>query len=328
MIKRLDKLARDFIWKGDDAETKSSGHCLVRWSMVQRPKELGGLGIKDLEKFGKALRQRWLWHNWNQVDKSWKGLQVPCTKEERNLFAENARIQIGDGKSTLFWHDSWIGQRPLKLSLPNLFQVARFKNRTVAKEMTNNNWIRSVRNITTTPQIREYVLLWNSLSEVTLNEDNTDSAVWTKSDSGVYNATSAYKAQFKHTTRPFKTKRLWKAKAEPKVILFAWTAMHEKVLTADVLEAKGWDDNVICPLCLQELETNHHLLIDCSFARQVLHLVNTWQAGPDLSLMPATTGRGGELAATYHQPDDGCTKERPNRQSSLYLVEHLEGAKS
>lgn len=78
--------------------------------------------------------------------------------------------------------------------------------------------------------------------------------------------------------------------AEPKVILFPWTVMHEKVLTAGILEAMGWDNNVICPLCLQELlETNYHLLIDCPFARKVLHLVNTWQDGPNLIAMPATT---------------------------------------
>jgi hypothetical protein len=31
------------------------GHCLINWQVCTRPKHLGGLGIKDLEKFSRAL---------------------------------------------------------------------------------------------------------------------------------------------------------------------------------------------------------------------------------------------------------------------------------
>jgi hypothetical protein len=41
----------------------------VNWQTYLRPKNLGGLGIKDLEKFNRALRLRWLWHNWDQQEK-------------------------------------------------------------------------------------------------------------------------------------------------------------------------------------------------------------------------------------------------------------------
>jgi hypothetical protein len=33
------------------------------------PKSGGGLGIKDLKKFGRALRMRWLWHRWDTKEK-------------------------------------------------------------------------------------------------------------------------------------------------------------------------------------------------------------------------------------------------------------------
>jgi hypothetical protein len=49
-------------------------HCLVNWQTCLRPKKLGGLGIKDLEKFNRALRLRWLWFSWDAEDKTWKHL--------------------------------------------------------------------------------------------------------------------------------------------------------------------------------------------------------------------------------------------------------------
>jgi hypothetical protein len=38
--------------------------CLVKWDVVCRPKDLGGLGIHNLKCFGRALKQRWLWYQW------------------------------------------------------------------------------------------------------------------------------------------------------------------------------------------------------------------------------------------------------------------------
>jgi hypothetical protein len=60
---RIDRFRRSFLWKGKDHEHIRGGHCLVNWQACMRPKKLGGLGIKDLEKFSRALHLRWLWHN-------------------------------------------------------------------------------------------------------------------------------------------------------------------------------------------------------------------------------------------------------------------------
>jgi hypothetical protein len=55
-IKDVDQFCRSFLWRGKDPDKVRGGHCLVTWKVSARPKIWGGLGIKDLEKYGKALR--------------------------------------------------------------------------------------------------------------------------------------------------------------------------------------------------------------------------------------------------------------------------------
>jgi hypothetical protein len=58
----MDKLRRRFLWAGD--QELHGGKCKVNWSRVCRPLKHGGLGIIDLQRFGGALRLRWLWYEW------------------------------------------------------------------------------------------------------------------------------------------------------------------------------------------------------------------------------------------------------------------------
>lgn len=73
-IKQIDRFRRGFFWKGHDLARIKGGHYLINWKTCTTPKKLGGLGFKDLEKFNRALRLRWLWHQWDSTTKPWKNL--------------------------------------------------------------------------------------------------------------------------------------------------------------------------------------------------------------------------------------------------------------
>jgi hypothetical protein len=58
-IKNIDRFRRSFFWRGKSPNQVTGGHCLVNWLTCLRPRKWGGLGFKDLEKFGRALRLKW-----------------------------------------------------------------------------------------------------------------------------------------------------------------------------------------------------------------------------------------------------------------------------
>lgn len=99
-IKKMNKITRSFLWKGK--EEANGGHCLVNWSKVCRPRNLGGLGVPDLERFSRALRLRWLWFEWTCPNKPWVGTPPPVNKCDRALFSASTVVHIGDGRKATF----------------------------------------------------------------------------------------------------------------------------------------------------------------------------------------------------------------------------------
>ena len=98
----MDRLAQNFIWSADDNDNAGAGRSLVNWKLVCSPKILGGLGVTDLERFGRALRLRWPWYEWVDPNRPWVGTDLPCTESDMALFRASTTITIEDGKRASF----------------------------------------------------------------------------------------------------------------------------------------------------------------------------------------------------------------------------------
>jgi hypothetical protein len=89
---------------------------------------------------------------------------------DRHLFFSSTWVQIGNGKTTPFWEARWLlGSTPKDLA-PHLFECARYKGRTIATELKNNNWIKNLQDISSTTHLEEFTLLFMALSDVQLND--------------------------------------------------------------------------------------------------------------------------------------------------------------
>jgi hypothetical protein len=133
LIKEIDRLRRSFLWRGETPNKVYGGHSIINWPTTYRPKEKGGLGILDLERFARALRLRWLWFQWKYRDRAWNGLDLLVDGQDKDLFAASTVVTIGDGKLALFWHSSWVHGTTPKNIAPTLFKKAKKKKFNGAK---------------------------------------------------------------------------------------------------------------------------------------------------------------------------------------------------
>lgn len=170
-IKELDKIRRKFLWAGN--QKLHGGKCKLSWARILRPLDRGGLGIHDLEKFGRALRLRWLWQEWKTPDKPWHGSELPVDQVDRALFAAATAVTVGDGRTVKFWTDSWLhGIAPVAL-FPNLHKHSKRRNRAVVDALQDSKWVDDVNYNWTTKLMSEYVLLSGLVTELDNDRDVT-----------------------------------------------------------------------------------------------------------------------------------------------------------
>jgi hypothetical protein len=122
---------------------------------------------------GIALRTRWQWLRRTDPERPWQGL--PHLKDEaaEEVFQTLARIEVGDGKSVLFWRDRWIKGFIAAEIAPLISEmvIIRRKNaRKVADALPNNAWIKDLAGLMSIEGCIQCVRLWEAIDRVGRNE--------------------------------------------------------------------------------------------------------------------------------------------------------------
>ena len=224
--------------------------------------------MKNIECFSRALRLRWEWFRWDEVDRPWKGTPTPCDSSDKQLFSSCTTIQLGDGSLASFWMDRWLnGVAPAVLA-SEIFKLTRLKRLSVKEAMDNGRWMKGLQRMHTDAQIEQFVRLWGEVQNVMLS-NNRDSISWDLTANAAYSACSAYEIQFAARIAMPGLDRVWRCKMEGKVKFYLWLLLQNRNWTADHLRARGWSHNSMCRLCDQQEETAEHLTLSCCYAKEV-----------------------------------------------------------
>jgi hypothetical protein len=228
---------------------------------------LGGLGISDLARSGIALRVRWVWNDHTEG-------RAPASKERAALalFQAATTFNLGNGKSTFFWTDRWLHGKCIQAAAPTLFAALcpRKIKSTVHEALQGNAWVHLAGSFTA-QFLLEFSHLCDLLEDVQLS-DEPDTFSWRFSKDHSYSAASTYGGMFLGSSPVLGAKLLWKTAAPHRVRFFFWLCLHGRCWTGDRRFQHGLQPSNLCVMCNQEPETMDHILIGCSFSREVWHI--------------------------------------------------------
>ena len=149
----------------------------VKWSLIELPKELGGLGVGNIMHKNLILLFKWWWRFSESDNTLWKrilmsvyeikGLKASSdvfikvkdgiwsqmlsddvgTSKIRTIIEEGMLLNVGCGDSILFWHDRWCEAGPLKGAFPRLFTLSLQKNLFINKmdDWNEGTWSWNIR---------------------------------------------------------------------------------------------------------------------------------------------------------------------------------------
>ncbi|WVZ68219.1 hypothetical protein U9M48_017182 [Paspalum notatum var. saurae] len=274
-------ICRRFFWAGADSSVR--GKCAVNWPAVARPFEHGGLGVLDLRLMGFALSDLLILlcpsgsgFSVAQATRHWSSLPLNIAPEVRCLFDASTHWVIGNGESTLFWVDKWIDDKSIGDLAPALLSLVAKRThstQTVARGLSDGQWIRELTGALSVQAIVQYLRLWERLHMVSLQHAVQDRLIWCWSQNGEFLVRSAYLAMHAGSLSFPRLSLIWKTWAPLRVKIFLWLAWRRRHWTGDRRRRHGLEARLECFLCDAAEESGDHLFFRCSFTVDVWHAV-------------------------------------------------------
>jgi len=199
-------------------------------------------------------------------------------------FEDNIRRIMGDGRDALFWHDIWVGEIPLKIKFPCLYELAEDKEWSVAEASrvlgpdggSKRVWRRRLL-AWEEESVRECSVL---LDNIVLQDNVHDAWRWLLDHIQGYIVKGAYR--FLTTTGESLDRTLvddvWQKHIHAKVSLFVWRLLHNRLPTKDNLERRHvlHHTDTACSSGCGELETATHLFLSCDIFSSLWSHIWRW----------------------------------------------------
>jgi len=203
---------------------------------------------------------------------------------DNGWFHESVVRRVGDGESTLFWHDRWCGDVALRERFSRLFDLALNKSITV-KDMFLLGWGEGgggwqwCRKLWVWEEdlLEECRLL---LSDVSLQPFSYDVWQWLLDPSGGYSVRGVYDMLTTQENPQVLQNNdlIWHKHVPLKVSIFAWRLIRDCLPTKTNLALRGVLDTEACQCVLGcgQVEDARHLFLLCPCFGSLWPLVRSW----------------------------------------------------
>ncbi|GJR75216.1 reverse transcriptase zinc-binding domain-containing protein [Tanacetum coccineum] len=280
---------RGFLWCQGDMK---KGKAKVAWDVVCLPKREGGLGIRRLETFNKALISThiWsiitgkesLWVKWIHSYKlkgrcfwdypyrgnmSWGWRKILLVRPlVRPLFW--SRIQ--NGLNTFAWHDTWcsVGHMSNIISNRDIYNAGFRLDAKVNDIILNGEWAWPTHWYDKYPELANLqVPIVTDLDDVVFLRDYDNNEV-------VFSVSEVWNCIRYHNEEVKWFNVVWFSDRIPRHAIHLWLVIKGKLKTQDRL--RRWDINPnntamshLCMFCLQVPDSHDHLYFGCSFTSRI-----------------------------------------------------------
>ena len=270
---------------------------LIAWDQICKPKMDGDLRIRSVRSKNKALLAKQGWRVYHD-DKEWSTIQkhkylfnAPylsnflsypnvfspssiwgVVQGEKNILINGCSWKVGNGQKIRFCDDAWILDHPLIEDFQDRTQIDRCKQMfgtLVEHYWINNKWINLVES---NQAFHNTQLILNAFI---LYPHIEDKIIWGADASGCFKVSSMFRTKEKgpHTL----WNKAWIKGLTPKINIFFWIFLQNKILTLDNLRKRGINVVNRCSLCKEGYEDRNHLFLSCTYSQKVWSFIlNYW----------------------------------------------------
>jgi len=182
------------------------------------------------------------------------------------LYQAITTVQIGDGTFCSFWHDVWFQDESLEDLCPTLYSHCIEKDCTVA-EMFSIGLPNSLVPRLTARATSELHFVQQLLGGVNL-DDSADKrlSVFSKGEAGLDTGALYRLLKSRGQRNDFGASFVWKNSAPPRVQLFMWLLVQERIQSRSLLRKKHIVQDSTCQVCNASEETPEHIIGGCAIA--------------------------------------------------------------
>ncbi|KAE8660747.1 Protease Do-like 7 [Hibiscus syriacus] len=118
-------------------------------------------------------------------------------------------------------------------------------------------------------ELEQFSDLMAIIHNITLSHDLSDGLIWKGNGEGIYSVKSSMKSCCPvSTTDSFWMRCIWRGLVPPRVEVFMWQVVYNRLAVKQELQRRGVSAivDVACPFCKEEVESSAHLFFTCTVA--------------------------------------------------------------